>query len=105
MRFSKLAHRFFSAKEAEYVDGERYLRFFEVWSARESYVKYTGQGIDKYFSEHCTVPEGFVFDEGDSVKKWSAMDSYFATSVIDEKYTWCVCGGKEIDVELRNFNV
>ena len=57
VRFAKMARRFFHPVEAKYVEAESFYRFFGVWAARESYVKYTGQGIDASFSEHCVIPE------------------------------------------------
>ena len=51
-RLNRLAERFFSADELAYikagadaVDAVLPERFFEVWCAKESYVKYTGDGL------------------------------------------------------------
>lgn len=51
-RLKRLAARFFSADELAYIKagadaGDAVLpeRFFEVWCAKESYVKYTGTGL------------------------------------------------------------
>lgn len=51
-RLKRLAERFFSADELAYIKagddaGDAVLpeRFFEVWCAKESYVKYTGDGL------------------------------------------------------------
>ena len=51
-RLKRLAERFFSADELAYikagadaVDAVLPERFFEVWCAKESYVKYTGAGL------------------------------------------------------------
>lgn len=55
----KIAKRFFNEQEQKYVfgfapdeeafekeaDGETLKRFFEVWTAKEAYLKYTGEGI------------------------------------------------------------
>ena len=54
-----IARRFFHPKEAEYVCGERG-RFFKVWTAKESYVKYTGEGITDRFS-------AFSVTDGDKI--------------------------------------
>ena len=43
-RLKRLAERFFSADELEYVSGLPE-RFYEIWCAKESYVKYTGAGL------------------------------------------------------------
>lgn len=51
-RLNRLAERFFSADELAYIKAEADAgdavlpeRFFEVWCAKESYVKYTGAGL------------------------------------------------------------
>ena len=51
-RLKRLAARFFSADELAYIKAEADAgdavlpeRFFEVWCAKESYVKYTGAGL------------------------------------------------------------
>lgn len=51
-RLKRLAARFFSADELAYIKAEADAgdavlpeRFFEVWCAKESYVKYTGDGL------------------------------------------------------------
>lgn len=45
-----IAGRFFSAEEQQYVRGnpdQSRSRFFEVWTAKESFVKYLGKGLQK----------------------------------------------------------
>lgn len=49
--FSKIAGRFFSERENKYVDEHGIEGFFELWSRREAWGKYTGEG---FFG---TVPE------------------------------------------------
>ena len=50
----QLARRFFSAHEQDYLfsaEGrERALRFFEIWTKKESYLKYLGTGINRSLS-------------------------------------------------------
>jgi 4'-phosphopantetheinyl transferase len=47
----QLARRFFSADEQDYLFAtqgqERALRFFEIWTKKESYLKYLGTGINR----------------------------------------------------------
>ena len=43
-RLKRLAARFFSQDELEYVSGLPE-RFYEIWCAKESYLKYTGAGL------------------------------------------------------------
>jgi len=112
-RFRKMAHRFFHPAEAEFVEQDCFNRFFTVWSAREAYVKNTGQGIDKYFSEHCVVPRdravweqlaGELPDNKTEVRacrqrscSWTALGKWFRKTDVKENYSLCVCGDKEFD--------
>lgn len=51
-----LARRFFHPQEAEFVQNDP-SRFFEVWTAKESYVKWSGQGITDDFGAFSTVAD------------------------------------------------
>lgn len=45
----KVANRFFHNDEIEYItrtNKEQNKRFFEIWTGKEAYLKYTGQGIN-----------------------------------------------------------
>lgn len=44
-RLMRLASRFFSPDECEYVAVSPERRFWEVWTAKESLIKYTGEGL------------------------------------------------------------
>ena len=41
-----VAKRFFTADEQDYIR-EDPVRFYEIWTKKESYIKYTGQGLQK----------------------------------------------------------
>lgn len=57
-RKQALAHRFFSPAEREYLERTAYAPFFDLWCAKESYLKYTGVGLSG-LEAVCTVsPEG-----------------------------------------------
>ena len=58
----RLAERFFHPREVEFVklgckDAEILRRFMLVWTCKESFVKYTGEGIDAGFSAFSVIPE------------------------------------------------
>lgn len=44
-RSAQLAERFFHPQEALWLKQRQYRDFFQVWTAKESYVKFTGAGI------------------------------------------------------------
>ena len=94
-RHQKLANRFFHPVEAEFVSQPCRHNFLTVWTAREAYVKHTGQGIDKHFSEHCVVPEDAseqipISGNSGSIR-WSAMGKTFWKTPYAGDYTLCVC--------------
>ena len=102
-RFAKMARRFFHPVEAKFVETESFYRFFGVWAARESYVKYTGQGIDASFSEHCVIPEAEEMQQPvntllgqETGVSWQAQGVWFWETVFEENYTLCVCAGEEM---------
>lgn len=86
VRFRRMAHRFFHPLEAEFVELESFEHFFTVWTAREAYVKNTGQGIDKYFSEHCVVPRDRKID-----CCWTALGKWFRKTEYKMNYSLCIC--------------
>lgn len=49
-RKERISSRFFHPQENEYLRRCAYRDFFDIWAAKESYVKYTGQGIDENFA-------------------------------------------------------
>lgn len=55
---SQLARRFFDPRENDYLYNLDYApaEFFKIWTAKESYVKYTGQGISG-FDKFSVIPE------------------------------------------------
>lgn len=46
-RLMRLARRYFTVAEADYVSLSPDLRFYEVWCKKESYVKFTGEGLSR----------------------------------------------------------
>lgn len=57
----KIAKRFFCDNEIKYItkaESEIDYRFFETWTKKESYVKYTGNGLSTPFkSFNVTAPD------------------------------------------------
>ena len=66
----RLAERFFSEKETEYLlsCADKRREFTRIWTMKESYVKYTSQGFSKPVSsftciptdDACSLPDAFV---------------------------------------------
>ena len=50
-RLAQIARRFFNEEEERYLAKDDYREFFSVWTAKESYVKFTGKGIGDGFGD------------------------------------------------------
>lgn len=55
-----VAARFFSEEEQKYALRTGGSAFFDIWTAKESYIKLTGQGIDENFRSISTVNENAI---------------------------------------------
>ena len=95
-RYIKLSKRFFCPDEDAYVSLAPDTRFFEVWCAKESYVKYTGSGIDDSFRTVSVLPAGKI----DRLDTWNAADARFQIVAFDTGYTLCVCTAQPCEVRL-----
>ena len=50
-----LAQRYFTVPEQKYLfSGDSQRRFYEIWTAKESYLKYLGTGLTKPLTSFCT---------------------------------------------------
>lgn len=87
-RYCKIARRFFHPAEAAYVAESPETRFFPVWSAKESFVKYTGQGMTKGFDWFNVLPGNGVFPHD---LPWSAQAVSFRHRAFGDDYSFCMC--------------
>ena len=62
-----LAHRFFSSAEQDFLERTAYAPFFDLWCAKESYLKFTGEGLSG-LEAVCTVSPGSGFPSVPGVK-------------------------------------
>ena len=102
-RFKRMARRFYHPREAEFVENDTFLRFFAVWSAKESYVKYTGKGIDNDFSAFCVLPDHSadkMIRECGEEFRWKALGKEFCLERFADAYTLCVCADGPFDIEI-----
>lgn len=81
-RYEMIARRFFHPQEALFVLACPAERFFPVWTAKESYVKYTGEGITDRFPSFSTVQNEKIVGCGSTFLQF--------VSVADD-YTLCLC--------------
>jgi len=67
-RMDALAKRFFHTLEYQYLEDAGYGDFFAIWTAKESYVKYTGQGIDDDFGNFSVIGKNGISSELDGAQ-------------------------------------
>lgn len=64
LKAEKLSRRFFTGGEASYVEGAGKEGFFEIWTRKEAYVKYTGKGfVNQNFSSFSLTEGMSLVDE------------------------------------------
>lgn len=54
----KIARRFFHPEEVAFLEEHQWGAFFDVWAAKESYLKYTGRGIAGELGTFSVIDEG-----------------------------------------------
>lgn len=103
VRLNRIAKRFFSPEEAAFLREDPCERFFALWTARESYVKYTGQGIDGSFESLCVLPEGEpipMTEKPDQIARWRALGVAFRQLRLAPNHTLCVCAREDFSLEI-----
>ena len=56
--YERLARRFFHPEEYAFLEEKEFSQFFLIWTAKESYLKYTGEGLGGGLSSFSVVAEG-----------------------------------------------
>lgn len=94
-RYRKLSKRFFHPAEDAYVQPAPATRFFTVWTAKESYVKYTGTGLDDSLWTYSLLPEDTA-----QLQCWQAQNVYFQSIAFQTGYSLCLCTERPVDYQL-----
>lgn len=79
-RLLKIAERYFTPDEALYVSEQPAERFYKIWCAKESYMKYTGEGFSRPMSSFSVLSSDKCF-------------SHFEY----DGYAVCVCSNEHTD--------
>ena len=95
-RYLKLAKRFFHPDEYEYVKRDPLNRFFDVWCAKESFVKYTGEGIDDTFWTY----SGLSDNGNNTCYHWGKLGVFFNIIDFRSSYTLCLCSTEPVTVKF-----
>lgn len=97
-RYLRLAKRFFHPEEYAFVAADPVDRFFALWCAKESYVKYTGTGLDDSLWTYSLLPEGSA-----EPSNWVAQNAHFRSLALFEGYSFCLCSQRKLDVQIYSF--
>ena len=95
-RLLRVAKRFFHPSDTEWIESDPINRFFTVWSAKESYVKYTEKGIDDSFASIRSIPDGGPFSS-----TWECDGMYYSILPFEEGYSLCVCTEFPSETEIE----
>ena len=88
-----LARRFFSPAECAFLERTAYVPFFDLWCAKESYLKYTGEGLSG-LTAVCTVSQGCVFP--------SVPGVHLQLLPLFAGYSVCVCTAAPAKIAVRS---
>ena len=91
----KLSRRFFHPLEDQYLARRGYAPFFDLWCAKESFVKFTGRGFSMEPDSFSVVSEDGVFP--------AAENCVFRLLPFQEGYSLCLCA--EDPSEIRFFSL
>lgn len=88
-----VANKKFTARERAYLEGsgERDLDFFKLWTAKESYLKLTGEGLRALPLVEFDAERGRILRDG-------SVQSCFVRHYVHEDYLIAVCA-EEADIE------
>lgn len=78
-----LSERFFHPAEDAFLRRENDRRFFDLWCAKESYLKYTGEGICDRLGAFCVVGEAGQFP--------CVQDAFLQLLDWQAEYSLCLC--------------
>ncbi len=99
-----LAERFFCEREKEYLSrfiGEGYMQeFFRLWTAKESYVKMTGEGMSLAFDAFEIIPG----DAMQILRNGQIQDCFVKEYQISE-YQITICSEEETFTEMKRVHV
>lgn len=59
-RYDRIADRYYTQDEQEYVKQMGEEGFFQIWVRKEAYAKYTGEGLTEAMKEFSTLKDGGV---------------------------------------------
>ncbi|MBE7067473.1 MAG: 4'-phosphopantetheinyl transferase superfamily protein [Ruminococcaceae bacterium] len=95
--YAKIADRFFTTDEVDYLFANDYQDFYKIWAAKESYVKFTGTGIAENFNKFSVTTKTQIRNK---INK-----AHIAFIDIDPEYSCALCVGREFSYVRVNENI
>ena len=100
----RVARRFFHPQETEWLSGQDHRDFFRVWAAKESYVKYIGDGLVYGMEKFCVVDEQGLADEVEGMRQQHFLMKLSESGMLEEcdepgADVWAVCLTTEKEME------
>ena len=92
-----IARRFFHPEEYAYLKKEAFRDFFQVWAAKESYVKYTGDGLQGGLRHFAVTDMHGLKDTMDGLRF-----HHWALHEAGADYSMCLCTAEEGEVSLQD---
>ena len=87
-RHKKLASRYFHPQERAYLEKDPWEGFFRIWTAKESFVKRTGRGIDHGYAQLCILPEGDAWQDENGFFRQTTFSGYTLTLSTETPTDW-----------------
>ena len=88
-----IARRFFHPDEYSYLKRNGFAPFFQIWTAKESYVKQSGDGLSGMMKEFSVVDAGGLRQELNGV--------YFAYQSLPDAFSMCICACTIPDIRMK----
>lgn len=92
----EVAKRFFTKEEADFVSDNDSNAFFRIWSGKESFVKFIGEGISYGFDKFSIIKGG---DFSDTLE--NPVKCHFERVDLLADYECCICTGEKEKIWIR----
>lgn len=87
-RHRKLSSRYFHPQEQAYLENDPWEGFFRIWTAKESFVKRTGRGIDHGVADICILPQGEAWEDENGFFRQTVFSDYTLTLSTEAPTEW-----------------
>lgn len=100
-RREAIARRWFHPEEYAFLEKNNFEDFFQVWAAKESYVKYTGTGITGGLNRFSVADNTGMKDKMNGQGNGAAGRVEFYRREYPDNYSLCLCAGSVPEVRIE----